>query len=246
MKQSLQFPLLLIIIALISGCASKSDEGLYQSTAEKRYNEIKEDVNKGKYNAVAYDLGEFSSNYPYSKFAIQAELLRIFAAYKGGEHILSETLSSTFIDRHPKHVNVDYAKYMLAMSHFRQKSSSSHDSTHNILAIETFKRLLKDHPGSEYAEDGKRHLQSLHNQLGEHELKIGKFYFKKDHYVAAANRFQVIAKDYQTTPSIEEALYLLASSYHKMGLKNDARQIALLLQHNYPNSDWSSKARTYR
>jgi len=246
MKSPIHFLYLFLIISLISSCASNDDTTLYQNDVEQRYNEIKRDVNKGKYNAAAYDLGEFSSNHPYSKFAVQAELLRIFASYKGGELILAETLSTTFIDRHPKHANVDYAKYMLAMSHFKQKSSSKHDPSHVLLAIEGFKRLLREHPDSGYAEEGNQRLQKLYNSLAEHELAIGKFYFKKERYVAAANRFQVVAKDYQTSPAIEEALYLLAASYDEMGMTKDASQIARLLEHNYPSSSWSSKAKDYR
>jgi len=246
MKLPLHYLYLLLAIVFISGCASTSDDTLFQSDAAQRYHELKQDVNKGEYSSAARDLGKFSSNYPYSKYAVQAELLRIFSSYKAGEIILTETLSSTFIDRHPGHANVDYAKYMLALSHFKQKSSSRHDSTHVILAIDTFKRLLKEHPESEYAEEGKQRLQSLYNQLAEHELEVGKFYFEKDRFIAAANRFQVITKDYQTSPSIEEALYLLAASYSEMGMNSDAKQIALLLQHNYPKSTWSNKAETYR
>jgi outer membrane protein assembly factor BamD len=63
--------------------------------------------------------------------------------------------------------------------------------------------------------------------------------------VAAANRFQKVVKEYQTTSAIEESLYYLAASYAEMGLSKDARQMALLLRHNYPDSRWSSKAKDF-
>jgi len=235
--------LLILTLAVVAGCAKH--EQPFKSGAEREYEAAKELMNKGSYGIVAKNLEKFSANYPYSKYAIQAELLRIFAAYKDAEFILSETLSKKFTERHPTHANVDYAKYMLAMSYYRQRSPAEKDATMNQLAIDAFKRLLKDHPGSAYAKDGQSRLQSLFNTLAKHELTIGKFYYDRDRFVAAANRFQQVVRLYQTTPAIEESLYYLAASYAKMNMGQDARQTAILLRHNYPNSSWSSKAKRY-
>jgi len=238
-----KFILLILAIAAVAGCA-KHDQP-YKSGAEREYEAAKVLMNKGSYGTVAMNLQKFSANYPYSKYAIQAELLRIFAAYKDGEFILSETLSKKFTERHPTHANVDYAKYMLAMSYYRQRSPAEKDATMNQLAIDGFKRLLNEHPGSAYAKDGQSRLQSLYNTLAKHELTVGKFYFDRDRFIAAANRFQQVVRLYQTTPAIEESLYYLAASYAHMRMNKDARQTALLLRHNYPNSSWSAKAKRY-
>ena len=234
---------LILTLTLLAGCAS--DDKSQKTEAQQAYEQAKESLSKGHYAEVGTDLEKFTTNHPYSKYAIQAELLRIFSTYKNTEYVLSETLSKQFIERHPTHANVDYAKYMLAMSYYKQRSPAEKDPTMNSLAIKAFQRLLKEHPASAYAKDGKSRLQSLFNTLAKHELTVGKFYFDKDRFVAAANRFQTIVKTYQTTPAIEEALYYLAASYARMGLDTDAHQIALLLRHNYPNSSWSSKAKRY-
>jgi len=237
------FLIALALILTITGCAS---DKAYKDTAQNEYEHAKHLINKGDYGQATVDLENFTSRHPYSGYAIRAELLHIFAAYKDGQYILSETLSSRFIDRHPRHANVDYAKYMLAMSHYRERSDAENDPTQSLAAIDAFKSLLKEHPESAYAKDARKHLQRLYNTLSSHELSVGKFYFDNDRYVAAANRFQVIIEKYQTTPSIEEALYYLAASYAKLGLRNDAHQSAILLQHNYPKSSWSQKAAKFR
>jgi len=236
--------LLFLTALIIVGC-SKHDDQLYKSGAQKEYENARHLVDKGSYAAVAMSLEKFSANYPYSKYAIQAELLRIFAAYKDAEFVLSETLSKKFVERHPSHANVDYAQYMLAMSYYKERSPAEKDATMNQLAIDAFKKLLKDHPDSAYAKDGQGRLQSLYNTLAKHELTVGKFYYDRERFVAAANRFQQVLRLYQTTPSIEESLYYLAATYAKMDLDMDARQVAMLLRYNYPNSSWSSKAKRY-
>jgi len=238
-KLSKLFPLLLIA-ALMTGCASEKKE--FKNDADREYASAKKLVHDGNYGQAAMDLDHFASNYPYSKLAMPGELLRIFAAYKDGQYILSEVLAQRFIDMHPTHANVDYAKYMLAMSQYNQRSSDERDPTQNKAAIKSFLALINEHPGSSYAEQGRSHLQALYNALAKHELAIGKFYFERDRYVAAANRFQQVIRLYQTTPSIEESLYYLGACYQHMDMPTDAAQLAQLLKHNYPNSDWSSKA----
>jgi len=222
--------------------ACSSDSGIKKSAARIDYEHAKKLLAKGDYSTVTLDLEKFGSDHPYSKYSIQAELLRIFAAYKDDEYILSETLSKQFIRRHPHHPNADYAQYMLGMSHLRESSPSEKDQAQSLFAIDSFKVLLSKYPKSAYAKDGARHLQRLYNGLAEHELNVGKFYFKRHRYVAAANRFQVVLEKYQTTPAIEEALYYLAASYAKLGVADDAHNSALLLRHNYPRSEWSHKA----
>ncbi len=234
----------LLAAGLAAGCAKKAELDP-NATAKAEYEAAKRKVEHGDYALAAVDLEKFPSRHPYSKYAVKAELLRIFAAYKDEEFVLSETLAERFIQRHPRHPNVDYAKYMLAMSHYHERSGSEHDQTQTRAAIEAFKRLIADHPGSEYARDGAQRLQRLYNELAAHELNVGRFYFDRERYVAAANRFQTIVEKYQTTPAIEEALYRLAESQFRLGLKDDARISAKLLLHNYPRSEWSAKARRF-
>lgn len=231
-----------LIALLTAGCAS---DKIGKNEAEIDYNIAKNKIDHGQYNDASKFLEHYSTNHPYSKFTSAAELLRIFASYKGGEYVLSEVLSKEFVDRHPRHPNVDYAKYMLAMSHYKESSPAERDQSQTLDAVKAFEELLKDHPKSEYAADARRRLNYLYARLAKHELIIGEFYFGKAKYVAAANRFQTILEKYQTTPAIEEALYYLAASYAKMGIADNARQTAILLKHNYPNSEWSRKAEAF-
>jgi len=234
-----------VIICLslaLSACAS--DEAA-KGTPKSDYEIAKHKLSLGRYNETAMELDKFSAKHPYSHYSEKAELLRAFAAYKGEEYILTEVICEEFIRRHPRHPDVAYAKYLLAMSHYKQVSPSEKDQSESKKAIEAFKRLLKEHPKSNYASDGARRLQKLYNHLAKHEVAVGKFYFDKGKYVAASNRFQTVIKDYQTTPSIEEALYYLAASYAALDIRDSAHSTARLLLHNYPNGKWSRKVRRF-
>ncbi|MDQ7010218.1 MAG: outer membrane protein assembly factor BamD [Mariprofundaceae bacterium] len=232
--------LCLMLLALLSACVSSDIES--RGSAELDYELAKKKLADGLYSEVNIFLADFSAKHPYSHYAIQAELLRAFAAYKGEEYILAETLCEQFIKRHPRHPDVAYAKYLLGMAHYKQVVPPERDPGQTMAAIKSFRELIKDHPDSPYARDGASRLQKLYNNLAEHEVTVGKYYFDRGDYVAAANRFQVVIERYQTTPSIEEALYYLAASYAKLGIMNSARDTAILLRHNYPGGSWSEKA----
>ncbi len=228
----------LVSVLLFAACAADKEF----VSPEKDYAKAKRLIDEGAYNQAAMFLEKFPANYPYSNYTIQAEILRAYASYKGGEYPLAEILCEEFIDRHPRHPDIAYIKYLLGMTHFKEIARIENDQKQTTAAIESFEKLIDEHPGTQYAKEVQGRLQKLYNRLAEHELFIGKFYFDQSRYVAAANRFQGILKKYQTTPAIEEALYYLAASYSALKLEDDAKQIATLLQHNYPSSEWSEKA----
>ena len=230
-------------LILLSACAEK--ELPPAESAKIDYEKAKALLEDGDYGGANRFLENYSANHPYSQYAVQAELIRVFAAYKATEYILSETLSKQFVERHPRHPDIAYAKYLLGMSHYKQISNEDHDQTQTSLAIDALKSVIKEHPRSDYAKDASSRLQYLYNKLSSHELTVGKYYFDKERYVAAANRFQVILDKYQTTPAIEEALYYLAASFARLGIKSSAREMAILLRHNFPKSEWSSKVKEF-
>jgi len=233
----------IIALTLLSGCGK--EEVTASDSAKADYERAQFLINAGDYGKANIFLEKFSSKHPYSHHIAQAALLRIYAAFKNQEFILSETLSTRFIKRHPRHPDLVYAEYMLGMSHLKQTVASQRNPAPTKRAIKAFKKLIKDFPSSEYVKEVRIHLQNLHNKLADHELYIGKYYFDQQRYVAAVNRLQVVLKDYQTTPAIEESLYYLSASFAALKLKDNARDIAILLHHNYPKSEWSEKAAAF-
>ncbi|MFQ5355677.1 MAG: outer membrane protein assembly factor BamD [Mariprofundaceae bacterium] len=233
---------LLLSPLLLSACASNTE--LTDNPAID-YQNIKSEVEKGHYENANTALDKFPAKHPYSHYTIQTELLRAYSAYKLEQYTLSITMCEEFIQRHPRHPNVAYAKYLLGMSHYRQISGPEKDQQESQSAIDAFQTLIAEHPKSSYAGDAKNRLRRLYTSLAKHELQVGKFYYDRGRYVAAANRFQTIMQNYQTSVVIEEALYYVAASYKALNLDRNARDTAILLRHNYPNSEWSKKAKTF-
>ncbi len=66
----------------------------------------------------------------------------------------------------------------------------------------------------------------------------GRFYLKRGHYAAAANRFRRVVEQYQTTSHTPEALYRLIESYLALGLEDEARTAGAILGHNFRASPY--------
>jgi len=235
--------LLLMTIGLIAGCGK--EELSPSDSAKADLAQAKEYVDAGNFSSANLFLEKFSNKHPYSQHISEAELLHIYAAFKNEEYILSETLATRFLSKHPNHPDISYAQYMLGMSYLHETVASQRDPAPTRLAVSAFKKLIHNYPKSTYVSEANIHLQNLRNKLAEHELYIGKYYFNHDRFVAASNRFQEVVKKYQTSPAIEEALYYLAASFASLKLHDNARDSAILLRHNYPKSEWSEKAAAF-
>jgi outer membrane protein assembly factor BamD len=79
-------------------------------------------------------------------------------------------------------------------------------------------------------------LDYIVNALAAYEIHVARYYYRRGAYVAAANRAQQAIKDYPQTPSIEEALFIMAQSYERLELpqlRDDAERV---LKQNFPGS----------
>ena len=69
-------------------------------------------------------------------------------------------------------------------------------------------------------------------------MEIGRYYLKRGHYVAAANRFRVVVEDFQTTTQTPEALHRLVETYLSLGLTDEAQTAGAILGFNYQSTVW--------
>lgn len=112
------------------------------------------------------------------------------------------------------------------------------DQSNTRKALAEFRTLQARYPNSEYAQKAENRIRIALDSLAAHEMEVGRYYLKRKNYLAAINRFKTVAREYQNTAHVEEALMRLTEAYMALGVKNEAQTAAAVLGHNFPNSKW--------
>ena len=92
---------------------------------------------------------------------------------------------------------------------------------------------------------GKARTQILlcRERLAAHEFLIGRFYYQKKSYMAAADRFRVVLDKYPYYSRTDEALYLLGSCLVFTDNPDEARLYFERLIHEYPQGKLTRQAK---
>ncbi len=240
---SIQTLTLLLLALLLTGCASLFDQEdeTKDWSAQKFYAEASAALGEGDYEiAIKYYEG-LESRYPFGKYATQAQLDVAYAYYKHNEPESAIAAANRFIKLHPRNPYVDYAYYLKGIVNFNRNLGfitrfvptdlSQRDPGTTLNSFNDFAELTRRFPESKYAEDARKRMVYLRNNLAEHEVNVARYYLKRGAYLAAANRCITVIEKYQRTPAIKDALEILIRSYQNMGLENlsnDARRVLAL------------------
>jgi len=181
-------------------------------------------------------------NYPYSEYAVLAEL-RIADAYFDDEKY-EEALAyyRDFADLHPQHEMVPYTIYRAALCHERRMRSPNRDQTATRDALLFLDRLLAHYPYSEYGAEAEVLWRSLRTRLAQHVKEIADFYTSRDEWESAAERYRTILNEYPGLGFDAEALYRLGLCYLRMNRESEAESIFQAVVQNYQGSDLARDA----
>jgi outer membrane protein assembly factor BamD len=238
-----------LVVALLAGvlaaCGStpRYDE---KDSAEKLYADARDDMSAGSYDRAIKTLEKVEGRAAGTLLAQQAQLELAYAYWKTGERAQAQSTLDRFIKLHPSSPALDYAMYLKGLVHFNdnlgilsaisRQDISERDQQASRDAYQSFKQLVDQFPNSKYAADARVRMDYIVNALAQYELHVARYYYRRGAYVAAANRAQQALREYQHTPSIEEALYILAQSYDQLGLTQLRDDADRVLKQNYPDS----------
>ena len=208
----MKYKLILPVVAMLlfSGCAlffdSKSDE----KTAQELVNDGMEAFNRQHYRSAIESFDKLKDWYPFSKYAILAELKIADAHFYLGEYEAAIVAYESFENLHPRNEATPYVIFQRGLSYIEQLETVDRDQTSAKKAIETFNRLKKTYPTSEYTAQAENNIRlSLKNMAG-HEFYVGEFYFKNKHYKAAVLRFRTVVSIYPDVGLTQKALEYIA------------------------------------
>ena len=152
----------------------------------------------------------------------------------------------------PSSPALDYALYLRGVVNFNdnlgflgaiaKQDLSERDQQASRDAYQSFRQLVTQFPQSRYAEDARARMDYIVNALAAYEVHVARYYFRRGAFLAAANRAQQAVQEYPQTPATEEALYIMASSYERLGLEQLRADTERVLKQNFPATRFSAKA----
>ncbi|OEU68335.1 MAG: transporter [Desulfobacterales bacterium PC51MH44] len=198
----------LISLLVLSGCA------WFETKEEKSAQELASDgmdqFSSGKYRKSIESFEKLKDWYPFSKFAILAELKIADAYYNLEEYEDAIFAYEEFESLHPRNEAIPYTIYQTGRCYFEQIDTIDRDQTPAKKALDSFKRLKKQFPGDSYANRAEGHIKKCLKSLVGHEFYVGLFYFKSKHYKAALNRFKAVLSNYPDVGVHQKALQYIA------------------------------------
>ncbi len=230
-----------IIIFLLFACTKEKNVIVKPSEADKSfevYNEAIESMNEGDYFYASKKFAEAENILPRVEYSSQALIMSSYCLYLINFYDEAITKLNSYIKKYPASKDIQYAHYLISISTYEQILDEKKDITPLLKSKENMNIFLKKYSGSEYALDLKFKLDLINNQLAAKELYVAKYYIETKKWIPAINRLKNIVEDYDETIFVEEALHRLVETYYKVGLINEAKEVASILGYNYNSSEW--------
>ncbi len=237
--------LLFIFLIFLANSCSKKEEKI-SIIKEKELNlqmidAYKEGVKafeEGDSLFAAKKFNEAEILFPQSEWAPKSILMAAYAYYYQDYYWDAISELERFIKKYPKNKRLDYAHFLLATSYYEQIVDEKKDVGPLLNAKKEFKFVVDNYPNSDFALDAKFKLDLIYDVLASKEIFLGRYYMKKEKWIAAINRFKYVTENYDTTIYIEESLHRLVEIHYNLGLENEAMKYASLLGYNYQSSKW--------
>jgi len=240
-----KFLLFIVLSLFIFSCSKK--EQINQSTIKEKnlqsqvletFIEGKEALDGGDVLFAAKKFTEVQVMFPQSIWAPHSNLMAAYAYYSQDYYFDATQELEIFLRKYPKHSNVDYAYYLMAICYYEQIVDEKKDLNSVVKSKEYFEIIIDQFPNTDYALDSKFKLEFVMDILASKEMYLGRYYLKKKKWIAAINRFKTVLEEYDTTIYIEEALHRLVEVHYLIGLKEEAKKYASVLGYNYESSQW--------
>ena len=199
------------------------------------------------YRYIDYDgaIETFQSiidNYPYSEFAVEAELQIADAYFAAGKYEESLTYYRDFGDLHPQNPRVPYTIFRSALCHNEQVLKPSRDQTATIEALRYLDRLIVAYPNSEFADEAEKLWRELQIRSAEHIEGIADFYRDQQEYEAATERYRGLLNDFPGLGLDARILFKLADCYESLIRLDEADRIYRTIVAHYPESPYAFQA----
>ena len=239
---------LAFVATLLLACSKKEIkesiiiEKSMESQVLEAYQEGMRALNENDVLYAAKKFNEAEILFPQSSWAPKSALMASYSYYKQDYYADAIAELQRFLKIYPRHKNISYAYYLLAMCYYEQIVDEKKDLESIQNAKETFEILIDKFPNTEYSLDAKFKIDLINDTLASKEMYLGRYYIDRKKWIAAINRFRTVVDEFDQTIYTQEALHRLVEIHYMIGLEQEGKKYANLLGYNYQSSIWYEKS----
>jgi len=230
----------LVAVGFLAACGGSAPNNLplEKFTAAEIYQRGEFELSQRNPDDAAHFFSEIERLYPYSEWAKRALIMQAFSHHKDRNYADSRASAQRYLDFYPADQDAAYAQYLLALSYYDQIDDVGRDQGLTLKALQALRVVIERYPNSEYTSSAVLKFDLAFDHLAAKEMEIGRYYLKRNHFTAAANRFRIVVEQFQTTSHTAEALHRLVESYLALGLTAEAQTAGAILGHNFRSSPY--------
>jgi len=236
----MRYVTLCLLIALLGACTPTQVPP--PRTAEYYLSEGETMFDRGLYEEAIANWEKVRDSYYSPELNLIAEMKIAEAYFLSEKYPEAAAAYEDFLKQHPSDSRVPDALYHLGVSYYSQILSADRDQTATRNAKVTFEDLVKRFPQDPRNEEVKVYIDRCRDRLAAHEVEIGRFYLRTDHYDAAIGRLEGVFKSYPNYFNRDEAWFYLGQAYLKSGRKQQAMEAFNTLFSEFASSEYILQA----
>ena len=216
--KSQRFVSIFISALLLIGVVSCKTTPISEMSQDDGISRIREEFKDENWSDVVSGVDEYKARYPYSKNNPEAELLQANAYYLSGKFPEAVAAYEDFARKNPIDSNVSFAYLRIAKSYDSQAPEEiDREQASAKKAIARYQYYIKNYPNAESVAEANERIKILTRRLADHETFVARFYWKKDLYSGALNRYLDIIKNYSQFEDLKkEAIDRAAKCYEEL------------------------------
>jgi outer membrane protein assembly factor BamD len=228
---------LILVVAIGATAACGGNSGTkavkYSVSAQKNYQKGLDQLQDKDWIAAAKYFSFIRSRFPYSKYAVLAELRLCDAEFGAGHRLQAIDSYKLFIKFHPTHEMVanGYAAFRIGESYFKMlpgdwwlvPPSYEKDQSATSDAGRELSKFVRKYPKSPFIKKATEMLVKVNKHLARHEWYVAKFYWNRGKPMATVLRLRRLLDRYSGAGFDGDALWLLGRAYVKVKMPKRAR-----------------------
>ena len=168
-----------------------------EDTAQELFESANDFMRAKDYANAAERYRKLKDNYPFSPYAIEAELSLADAYFLDSEFHLAAEAYKEFESLHPRNPAIPYVLYQIGQSRLNAVISIDRPMTDAREAYEYFQRLTETFPDSDYVDAAREGMLKCRHYMAEHELYIADMFWRMGRYGPAWKRYTYIVDNFR-------------------------------------------------